>query len=50
LQSFNLAKADIEQLILNARVKAGWIEAPQPVVQEPETEEAQHAEPEEKTI
>ena len=28
LQSFNLTKASIEQLILNARVKAGWIEAP----------------------
>ena len=26
LQSFDLSKQDIEQIILNARVKAGWIE------------------------
>jgi transcription termination/antitermination protein NusA len=28
LQSFNLSRAALEQLILNARVTAGWIEAP----------------------
>ena len=30
LQSFNLTKPAIEQLILNARIKAGWIEPPAP--------------------
>jgi N utilization substance protein A len=53
LQSYNLAKADIEQLILNARVKAGWIEAPLPVEvsagdDDSEGGEAPHAEPKEK--
>jgi N utilization substance protein A len=53
LQSHNLAKADIEQLILSARVKAGWIEAPQPVEasagdEESEGGEAPNAEPKEK--
>ena len=35
LQSFDLSKGDIEQIILNARVKAGWIEPP---AEEPEPE------------
>ncbi len=28
LQSYDLSKSDIEQIILNARIKAGWIEPP----------------------
>ena len=42
LESFNLAQADAEMLILQARVAAGWIDAselPQPEP-EPEYEEA----------
>src|SRR5258706_1359288 len=38
LQSFDLSKADIEQLILKARVKAGWIEAPVVAQEAPEDE------------
>ncbi len=30
LQSHDLSKSDIEQIILNARIKAGWIEPPAP--------------------
>jgi transcription termination/antitermination protein NusA len=33
LQSFNLSRVALEQLILNARVAAGWIEAPQPAAE-----------------
>ena len=40
LQSFNLGKPAIEQLILNARVKAGWIE-PIEIPAPAESEEAQ---------
>ena len=42
LESFNLSVADAEALILNARVAAGWIEAPEPeeVVEEEAYEEA----------
>jgi transcription termination/antitermination protein NusA len=39
LQSFDLNKSDIEQLILNARVKAGWIEPPAPEEEPAEEEE-----------
>jgi N utilization substance protein A len=39
LQSFNLSRAALEQLILNARVTAGWIEAPQPAAVEAEVEQ-----------
>ncbi len=38
LQSFNLTKQSVEQLIINARVKAGWIEAPAPVEEEEHVE------------
>jgi N utilization substance protein A len=31
LQAFNLPRSEVERLILNARIKAGWIEAPAPV-------------------
>ena len=42
LEAFNLSVEDAEQLILRARVAAGWIEAPEP---EPEPEpEAEYAE------
>ncbi|MGN6363415.1 transcription termination factor NusA [Asticcacaulis taihuensis] len=42
LESFNLSVTDAEALILNARVAAGWIEAPEPeeVVEEEAYEEA----------
>ena len=30
LDSFNLSAADAEALIMNARIAAGWIEAPEP--------------------
>ncbi len=36
LQSYDLSKSDIEQIILNARIKAGWIEPP--AVEEPSEE------------
>ena len=36
LQSFNLSKPSIEELILNARVKAGWIEPPPPPAEQAE--------------
>ncbi|MGA7324305.1 MAG: transcription termination factor NusA [Rhodomicrobium sp.] len=39
LQNFNLGKHEIEDLILNARVKAGWIEAPAPHVEQGEGDE-----------
>ena len=39
LQSFNLGRPVIEELILNARVKAGWIEPPAPVELEEAEEE-----------
>jgi transcription termination/antitermination protein NusA len=39
LQSFNLSRAALEQLILNARVAAGWIEAPQPAPAEADLEQ-----------
>ena len=41
LESFNLSVADAEALILNARVAAGWIEAP--VVEEAEEEAYEEA-------
>jgi N utilization substance protein A len=66
LQSFNISRVALEQLILNARVAAGWIEAPLPDPAEPEGEqedsasgsasalgdgeEASHAHPEEKAF
>ena len=44
LQSFDLSKSDIDQIILNARIKAGWIEPP--AEEEPEAEaEAEAEEP-----
>jgi N utilization substance protein A len=43
LQNFDLSKSDIEQLILHARVKAGWIEPPAPA-EEPADEEENLAE------
>jgi N utilization substance protein A len=42
LQSFDLSKSDIEQIILNARIKAGWIEPP--AAEEPSAEELDPAE------
>ncbi|HWJ20158.1 MAG TPA: helix-hairpin-helix domain-containing protein, partial [Geobacterales bacterium] len=36
LQSYDLSKSDIEQIILNARIKAGWIEPP--AAEEPSAE------------
>jgi N utilization substance protein A len=35
LQGFDLSKSDIEHLIIAARVKAGWIEAPEEPEEEP---------------
>jgi N utilization substance protein A len=54
LQSYDLGKPDIEQIILNARVKAGWIEPP-PAEESLEealdpTEGGQDAEREEKAL
>jgi len=43
LESFNLSVPDAEALILNARVAAGWIEAPEEVVEEAEEEAYEEA-------
>jgi N utilization substance protein A len=54
LQSHDLSKSDIEQIILNARIKAGWIEPP--AAEEPSeealdpTEGGQDADHEEKAL
>ncbi|BEV09607.1 transcription termination factor NusA [Asticcacaulis sp. DW145] len=40
LESFSLSVADAEALILNARIAAGWIEAPEPEVAYEESEES----------
>ena len=40
LESFNLSVPDAENLILNARIAAGWIEAPEPEAAEEVDEEA----------
>jgi transcription termination/antitermination protein NusA len=39
LEDFDVSKEDAEQMILEARVKAGWIEAPEPQEDEIATEE-----------
>lgn len=40
LESFSLSVADAEALILNARIAAGWIEAPEPEEAYEESEES----------
>ncbi|MFT4089662.1 MAG: transcription termination factor NusA [Asticcacaulis sp.] len=40
LESFSLSVADAEALILNARISAGWIEAPEAPAEEESAEEA----------
>jgi transcription termination/antitermination protein NusA len=50
LEAFDVNREDAEQMILDARVKAGWIEAPEPqddeiAAEEPAEEEAQETEP-----
>jgi transcription termination/antitermination protein NusA len=55
LQSFDLSKSEIEQLILNARVKAGWIEPPpapeeESLADDGEGEGGRHADGEEKAL
>jgi N utilization substance protein A len=39
LEGFDVSREDAEQMILEARVKAGWIEAPEPQEDEVATEE-----------
>lgn len=39
LETFSLSVADAEALILNARIAAGWIEAPEPEIEEGASEE-----------
>nr|MBX2806511.1 transcription termination/antitermination protein NusA [Hyphomicrobiales bacterium] len=46
LTSFDLTREDAEQMILNARIHAGWIEAaPEPEEESGETAEIDEAEP-----
>jgi transcription termination/antitermination protein NusA len=49
LEDFDVNREDAEQMILDARVKAGWIEAPEPqddeiAAEEPAEEEAEEGE------